>query len=163
MPWFVVARCTAVAASIAVYALIGQPDAVRAAEPQGTESGARAGVKSSVKSGDEAITFDEYRNWRLAAMERRRSEIDVQLAAADLPERRKTRLEDTRTYYNWLAGLSETERDRRFRERFDRIDANHDGVLDPGERATWRERQRAYYGAGRETDQQRAAAATHRR
>lgn len=151
MSWVAIARCTAIAASLTVYALIGQPEAVRAAEPQGA------------RSGDEAITFDEYRNWRLAAMERRRSEIDVQLAAADLPERRKTRLEDTRGYYNWLAGLPETERDRRFRERFDRIDANHDGVLDPGERATWREKQRAYYGGGRKADQQRAADATPRR
>jgi hypothetical protein len=37
------------------------------------------------------------------------------------------------------------ELDRHFRERFDEIDANHDGKLDPEERAVWREKQREYY------------------
>ena len=37
------------------------------------------------------------------------------------------------------------ERDRLFRTRFDRIDANHDGKLDPQERAAWREKQRDNY------------------
>ncbi|MGD9615949.1 MAG: hypothetical protein AB7H90_12750 [Alphaproteobacteria bacterium] len=104
-------------------------------------------AKASGEPADSAsVTFEQYRNWRLVAMERRRSEIEVQLSAADLSAVRKARLEETRAYYNWLAGLSETERDRRFRERFDRIDANRDGTLDTAERAAWRERQRAYYG-----------------
>ena len=37
------------------------------------------------------------------------------------------------------------ERDEIYRERFDQIDANHDGKLDPDERAAWREKQREYY------------------
>jgi hypothetical protein len=92
-------------------------------------------------------------------MERRRSEIDVQLSAADLPVARKARLEETRSYYNWLAGLSDAERDRRFRERFERIDTNHDGVIDAAERAGWRERQRAFYGrAGKDGARQAVSA-----
>ena len=92
-------------------------------------------------------------------MERRLSEIDMQLGAPDLPAARKARLEETRAYYKWLAGLPEAERDKRFRERFDRIDANHDGVIDAGERAAWREQQRAYYGgAGRGGSRQPASA-----
>ena len=59
---------------------------------------------------------------------------------------RKARLEETRTYYKWLADMPEAERDKRFRERFERIDANHDGTIDAAERTAWRERQRAYYG-----------------
>jgi len=111
--------------------------------------GAAAAPPAAAADSSEAITFEHYRNWRLAAMERRRSEIDVQLAVSDLPAPRKARLEETRAYYAWLAGLPEAERDRRFRERFDRIDANRDGVIAPDERTAWRERQRAYYGGGR--------------
>jgi hypothetical protein len=37
------------------------------------------------------------------------------------------------------------ERDRRFRERFDQIDTNHDGIIEPNERAAWHEKQRAFY------------------
>jgi hypothetical protein len=115
------------------------------------------GAKPASAPADAApITFEEYRAWRLAAMERRLSEIEVQLSAADLPAVRKTRVEETRAYYKWLANLPEAERDKRFRERFDRIDANHDGIIDAAERAAWRERQRAYYG-GRKRDAQHPA------
>ncbi|MGE0259876.1 MAG: hypothetical protein AB7T18_14100 [Alphaproteobacteria bacterium] len=111
-------------------------------------------------SGTAPITFEQYRAWRLAAMERRRSEIDMQLAAADLSPVRKARLEETRAYYKWLADMPEAERDKRFRERFEQIDANHDGVLDAAERTAWRERQRAFYGgAGKGGTRQPASAA----
>jgi hypothetical protein len=113
----------------------------------------------NIPAGNASITFEQYRAWRIAAMERRLSEIDMQLGAPDLPAARRARLEETRAYYKWLAGLPEAERDKRFRERFDRIDANHDGVLDPAERAAWREQQRAYYGgAGRGGARQPAGA-----
>jgi hypothetical protein len=122
----------AVGVSIAAYAAPAEP---------ASESKA-----AGAPTGDAPITFEQYRAWRLAAMERRRSEIDMQLASADLSPARKTRLEETRAYYKWLADMPEAERDKRFRERFDRIDANHDGVVDTAERAAWRERQRAFYG-----------------
>ena len=93
----------------------------------------------------DAFTYEQYRDWRLAYMERRRSEIAVALAAPDLSAERKARLDKTKAYYDWLAGLPAAERDRRFRERFDRIDANHDGRIDPDERTTWRDKQRAFY------------------
>jgi hypothetical protein len=131
MRLMVFAFCAVAALSITVPA--------KAAEPTG-------GAKAASAPADAPITFEEYRNWRLAAMERRLSEIEIQLSAADLPALRKTRIEETRAYYKWLAKLPEAERDKRFRERFERIDANHDGVIDTAERAAWRERQRAYYG-----------------
>jgi hypothetical protein len=144
----VFAACAVASLSIAAPAAPAEPAGAAPVEDAGS------GPASAAK-----VTFEEYRNWRLVAMERRRSEIDVQLSAADLPAVRKVRLEETRAYYNWLAGLSEAERDRRFRERFDRIDANHDGVIDPAERAAWRERQRAYYGgSGRGGSRQPASA-----
>lgn len=124
--------------------------ALSIAPPAAPAEPASAAKTGGAPASEAPITFEQYRNWRLVAMERRRSEIEVQLSAADLPAARKTRLEETRAYYKWLAGLSEAERDRRFRERFERIDANHDGVIDAGERAAWRERQRAFYGKKRE-------------
>jgi len=108
---------------------------------------------------NQSITFSEYRNWRMAYMERRRSELTVQLATADLTPQRKSRLEQTKTYYDWLAGLPDGERDRRFRERFDRIDTNHDGQIDTTERAAWRDKQRAFY--HRETGAHTQASNTH--
>src|SRR5713226_40340 len=71
--------------------------------------------------------------------------------AAQPAARRKARLEQIKAYYDWLAGLSEADRDSRFRERFDRIDANHDGRIDAGERAAWRDKQRAFYRRDRAT------------
>jgi len=69
----------------------------------------------------------------------------VRLSAADLTPPQKNRIEETRAYYDWLLQLPETDRDRLFRERFDRIDANHDGKLDADERAAWRDKQRTFY------------------
>src|SRR4051794_31995109 len=142
------------ACAVAVGLLIAVP--AQSAEPTQPAGEARA---DSVPAGNLPITFEEYRAWRLAAMERRLSEIDMQLGAPDLSAARKARLEETRAYYKWLAGLPEAERDKRFHERFDRIDANHDGVVDAGERAAWREQQRAYYGdRGRGGSRQPASA-----
>jgi hypothetical protein len=96
-------------------------------------------------AGEEAISFEQYRDWRMHFIERRQTQLGMQLAAADLPAARKARLEQVKAYYDWLAGLSQADRDRRFRERFDQIDANHDGKIDLGERAAWRQKQRAFY------------------
>ena len=96
-------------------------------------------------SGGDSITFEQYRDWRLEFTERRRSELAMQLSASDLPANRRARLEQSKAYFDWLAGLPATERDTKFRERFDRIDANHDGTIDQGERAAWRDKQRAFY------------------
>src|SRR5262245_59005650 len=88
-------------------------------------------------SNEDKITFDQYRDCRVRFIEQRQTQLAAQLAAADLPSRQRARLEQAKAYYDWFAGLSESERDRRFRERFDQIDANHDGVIDPAERAAW--------------------------
>ncbi len=142
---FVGCAIVALGLAIAAYAAPAEP-----------ASEANAG---GAPAGDAPITFEQYRAWRLAAMERRRSEIDMQLAAPDLSPARKARLEETRAYYKWLADMPEAERDKRFRERFERIDSNHDGVVDAAERTAWRERQRAFYGgAGKAGSRQPASA-----
>lgn len=110
--------------------------------------------------GGDAITFEQYRDWRLEFTERRRSELAMQLSASDLPAERRARLEQSKAYFDWLAGLPAAERDTKFRERFDRIDANHDGTIDLAERTAWRDKQRAFYHRDRPA-RQPAAAETH--
>jgi hypothetical protein len=128
-------RWTLLAASAAIAATLWLPaEAAQPAAPATASAGA-----------DNPITFEQYRDWRLAFIERRQGELARQLAAADLPAQQKARLEQAKAYYDWLAGLPESDRDHRFRERFDRIDANHDGQIDQSERAAWRDKQRAFY------------------
>jgi hypothetical protein len=146
MKWVVFAASTAIAATLWLPGEAAQPAAPEAATP-------------SAPSG-EAISFEQYRDWRLSFIERRQSELAVELAAADLPALQKTRLEHSKAYFDWFAGLPAAERDRRFRERFDRIDANHDGQIDQRERGAWRDRQRAFYHRDR-TAQHPTEAAVH--
>ena len=130
MRWTLLAASAAIAATLWLPAEAAQPTAAAAAPTTETA---------------ETITFEQYRDWRLNFNERRRGELAVQLAATDLAAPRKIRLEQVKAYYDWLAGLPETDRDRRFRERFERIDTDHNGQIDLGERAAWREKRRAFY------------------
>lgn len=149
MRWMLVAASAAIAATLWLpgeAAQTGSPGVPGSAAPVAASVAApAAGPAPAAPRRDEPISFEQYRDWRLNFMERRRSELAVQLSATDLPPRQKTRLEQVKAYYDWLAGLSDAERDRRFRERFDRIDANHDGTIDAAERAAWRDKQRAFY------------------
>ena len=94
---------------------------------------------------DEVITFEQYRDFRIHDLTQRRARLAQQPAAPNLSAAEKKRLERQKIYYDWLAAMPAEERDRHFRERFDEIDANHDGKLDPEERAVWRDKQREYY------------------
>lgn len=140
MRWLVLAGFAAVAAMLC---LPGQ-----AAEPGATPSAAAshsAAASAKTDAGPEKITFEAYREWRLRWNERRGRELSAALAASDLPAARKARLTQVKGYYDWLAGLSDAERDRRFRERFDRIDTDHDGTIDRAERAAWHDKKRALF------------------
>lgn len=144
-------RWTLLAALAATAATLWLPgEAARAASPSAPTAGA-----------DTPISFEQYRDWRLNLIDRRRSELAIRLQAADLAAPQKARIEQTKAYYDWLAGLSESDRDRRFHERFDRIDSNHDGQIDRTERAAWRDKQRAFYHHDRTLVQPAAEAATH--
>jgi hypothetical protein len=59
--------------------------------------------------------------------------------------RERASLERQKAYYDFFAAMSPAERDRRFHDRFDQMDTNHDGGIDPAERAAWHDKQRAYY------------------
>ncbi|HVB16876.1 MAG TPA: hypothetical protein VNF04_10115 [Stellaceae bacterium] len=104
-----------------------------------------AAERAPAGASNDTISFEQYRDWRNNFIDRRRGELAVQLAAGDLPAARRTRLEQVKAYYDWLAGLAPGDRDRRFRKRFDRIDTDHDGTMDRAERAAWRDQRRALY------------------
>jgi hypothetical protein len=91
------------------------------------------------------ITFAEYRDWRLHFIEQRQTQIAAELAEKNLTADRRGQLERQKAYYDYFAVMPAAERDRRFRERFDQIDANHDGVIDRDERAAWHDKQQAFY------------------
>ena len=90
--------------------------------------------------------FEQYRDWRLSSSSGATASSTMQLAAADLPARAQGPARtQPKAYYDWLAGLPEAERERRFRERFDRIDANHDGIDRPRRARRLARQQRAFY------------------
>jgi hypothetical protein len=93
----------------------------------------------------ETITFDQYRDWRLHFIEERQIQIAAELAQKDVSAERRAGLDRQRAYYDFFAAMPAAERDRRFRERFDEIDTNHNGIIEPTERAAWHEKQRAFY------------------
>jgi hypothetical protein len=86
-----------------------------------------------------------YRDFRIHDLTQRRTRLAQQLAAPNLSPAEKNRVGRQKAYYDRLAAIPAEKRDRHFRERFDEIDANHDGKLDSKERAVWREKQREYY------------------
>jgi hypothetical protein len=93
----------------------------------------------------EAITFEQYRDFRLRDLAQRQARLARQLAALGLTAAGKASVERRKAYYDQLAAMPEAERDALYRERFDEIDTNHDGALDVQERAAWREKQRETY------------------
>ena len=93
----------------------------------------------------EAITFEQYREFRLRDLAQRQARLARQLASPGVTAAEKASLERRKAYYDQLAAMPETEREALYRERFDEIDTNHDGTLDVQERAAWREKQRQNY------------------
>ncbi|HUC09439.1 MAG TPA: hypothetical protein VL985_03320, partial [Stellaceae bacterium] len=91
------------------------------------------------------ITFEEYREFRLRDIAERQERLARALAAPGLSAAEKADLDARKAYYDRLAALPDSERDRLFRARFDRIDTNHDGMIDDAERTAWREKQRLRY------------------
>jgi hypothetical protein len=141
MKWMLLVASAVVAAGLCLPGQAAQPTAQPAAP-------AEAQPAAPAAAGD-PITFEQYREWRLRYIERRQTQLAAQLATGDLQPRQRARLEQAKAYFDWFAGLPAADRDRRFRARFDQIDANHDGTIDPGDRAAWHDKQRAFYGRAR--------------
>ena len=106
----------------------------------------------------DTITFDEYRNFRARDVQQRRARLARQLADPGISAAEKASVERRKAYYDRVAAMPAEERDQFYRERFDQIDSNRDGKLDPEERAAWREKQREYY---RQQSAERASPADH--
>ena len=104
-----------------------------------------AAQRAPQPAASEAITFEQYRDFRLHDLAQRQARLAKQLVAPDLSAAEKASLERRKAYYDQLAAMPAEERDQLYRERFDEIDANHDGKLDPQERAVWREKKRETY------------------
>ena len=111
----------------------------------------------------DTITFDQYRDWRMHFIEERQVQIAAELAQKNLSSERRTTLERQKSYYDSFAMMPPTERDRLFRERFDEIDTNHDGVIDHAERSAWHDKQRAIYDRSSTYRRQTAASDPGRR
>jgi hypothetical protein len=103
---------------------------------------------------DQTITFEQYRDFRVHDLQRRQARLARQLETPGLSAPERASIEQRKAYYDQIGAMPEAERDQLFRERFDRIDTNHDGQVDAQERAAWREKQREYH-------RQQAAERTH--
>ena len=101
--------------------------------------------RAAQPAASEAITFEQYCDFRLHDLAQRQARLTKQLAAPDLSAAERGSLERRKAYYDQLAAMPAEERDKLYRERFDQIDVNHDGKLDPEERAACRETQREFY------------------
>ena len=119
----------------------------------------QAGQPVQRVSAEAPINFAQYREFRIEIITRRLEQLALRLAAPGLSEPEKTRLDAQKAYWERWSRLPSAERDRLFRERFDEIDTNHDGTIDPQERAAWRAHQQAYY---RQFDAERGRAAEPR-
>src|ERR1700738_3529610 len=106
----------------------------------------------------EMITFDQYRDFRARDLQQRQARLARHLADPGVSAAEKASVERRKAYYDRVAAMPSEERDQLYRERFDQIDSNHDGKLDPEERAAWREKQREYY---RQQSAERAGPADH--
>src|SRR6202048_3850448 len=104
------------------------------------------------------ITFDQYRDFRARDLQQRQARLARHLADPGVSAAEKASVERRKAYYDRVAAMPSEERDQLYRERFDQIDSNHDGKLDPEERAAWREKQREYY---RQQSAERAGPADH--
>lgn len=105
---------------------------------------AAQGASHSAAPGD-MITFEQYREFRVHDLQQRQGRLARELSAPGLSAAEKASVDRRKAYYDQLAAMPADERDQLYRERFDQIDANHDGELDPKERAAWREKQRERY------------------
>jgi len=106
---------------------------------------AEAAPAATDSAATDTITFEQYRDWRLHFIEERQIQIAAGLAEKGLTADRRAGLERQKAYYDFFAAMPAAERDRRFRERFDEIDTNHDGIIDHNERTAWHDKQRAFY------------------
>ncbi len=93
MKWMLFAASAAIAAGLWLPGPVTMSYAAQPAAPAETAAPLPA-------TGEDKITFDQYREWRLRFIERRQTQLAAQLAAAELQPRQRARLDQTKAYYD---------------------------------------------------------------
>jgi hypothetical protein len=88
------------------------------------------------------ITFEQFKAQQLQQMQRAQARLTQRLGAPDLPADQRQRLEHQQSELANIAALPPDQQDQVLRRRFDRIDANHDGVIDASELQAFRQARR---------------------
>lgn len=88
------------------------------------------------------ITFDQFKAQQLQQLQRAQARLAQRLVAPDLSPDQRQRLEHQQAQLGKFAGLPPDQQDQVLHRRFDRIDANRDGAIDPGELLAFRQQQR---------------------
>jgi hypothetical protein len=140
-------------------ARLGLADAGLAALLSGLPAEAQTAAAPPAQQQAAPLTFDQFKAQQFQQMQRVQARMAQRLAAPDLPPDQRQRLEHQQAQLGKFAALPPEQQDQVMRRRFDRIDTNHDGVVDAAERQAFRqaERQRAQAkqdagGAGGKTD-----------
>jgi hypothetical protein len=89
------------------------------------------------------LTFDQYKAQQMQQMQHAQAFVAQRLATPDLAPDRRQRLEHQQEQLGRFAALPAEQQNQLLRRRFDRMDANHDGVVDAGELQAFRQAQRA--------------------
>jgi hypothetical protein len=85
------------------------------------------------------VTLDQFKAQQFQQLQAR---VAQRLAAPDLSTDQRQRLEHQQTQLAKFAALPPDQQDQVLRRRFDRIDANHDGVIAPEELQALRQARR---------------------
>jgi hypothetical protein len=88
------------------------------------------------------LSFDQYKAQQVQRIERVQATLAERLAAQDLAPERRQRLERMKARLDKVAALPPDQRDALLRHRFERMDANRDGVVDAGEFQAFRQSRR---------------------
>ncbi len=89
----------------------------------------------------QSITFDQFKAQQLQQLQRAQGRLVQRLGAPDLPPDQRQRLERQQAQLGRFSALPSDQQDQVLHRRFDRIDANHDGAIDPGELQAFRQQQ----------------------
>ena len=88
------------------------------------------------------LSFDQFKAQQLQQLQRVQALLAQRLGAPDLAPDRRQRLQHQQAQLGKFAALPPDQQDQILHRRFDRMDANHDGVVDPGELQAFRQAQR---------------------
>jgi hypothetical protein len=143
--WHTLAPAALLAAASWQSPALAQASAAPPKPVAATSAPAAQAQKPAAAAAPALITFEEYRAYRLHLIAARQAQLAKRLAETGLSALSRARLERIKGYYDWYAAMPASERDQRFRARFEEIDTDHDGTISEAEREAWRDKERARY------------------